>query len=351
MKGLILAGGHGTRLRPLTYSRQKQLLPVADKDIIFYLIEDLVSCGIRDIGIVIGPNKEQVQSEIGDGSRWGIKINYIFQNEPKGLAHAVMISQEFIQDSEFIMCLGDNIFSHSIKEFIDSFTNSEAEASILLTHVKHPEQFGLAYLNEDQTINKLVEKPEHPESDLGIVGVYAFKNSIFEVINNMQPSARGELEITDAIQQLIDQGKKVSHGFVKGWWEDTGNPASLLEANKLVLDKIDMKNEGTVEEGATIEGKVGIGQGTIIKSGSKIIGPCIIGENCEIKGNINPYTSIGNNVKIYDADIKYSIVLHNAEISTSKKIRNSIIGEGCKLTHNQEDKCELIIGDNSSLNM
>jgi glucose-1-phosphate thymidylyltransferase len=347
MKALILAGGKGTRLRPLTFSRQKQIIPVADKEIIAYVIEDIKEAGITDIGVVTGGALEGTLKEhVGDGSRWGVRITYVEQPEALGLAHAVKCAREFLGDDSFIMYLGDNLFKEGIKGFVENFNNTDSDAMILLTHVKHPEQCGLCYLNEDGSVNRLVEKPSHPETDLGIVGVYAFKPAIFEAIGNIQPSARGELEITDAISWLVDNGKKVSTSMVSGWWEDTGNHCDLLEANQLLLNKIELKNLGTIEEGVEIEGNVGIGQNTVVKSGSRIIGPCVIGDNCEIKGCVGPYTSIGNDVKLVDGCIENSIVLDGCYIDIRKKIVRSLIGAECKVLKAESDQ-EIIMGDKS----
>lgn len=346
MKAIILAGGKGTRLRPLTFCRQKQLLPIADKDLIYYIIEDLARSGIKNIGIVINPGQDQLREEVGNGGQWNISISYIIQPEPKGLAHALLCAAEFVDNDEFIMYLGDNLFSNSIKNFVEDFKNSEFDAKILLTHVKHPEEFGLAEIDNNRKVCRLVEKPAHPKTDLGIVGVYAFKPIIFEAAKSIKPSARGELEITDAIQWLIDNGKNVGFDLVQGWWEDTGNPADLLEANKLILEKLNLRNEGIIEEGAIIEGKVGIGKNTVIKAGSRIVGPTIIGENCEIKGNVGAFTSIGDNVKINNGNIDYSIILDNCLIEASQKISNSLIGANCKIQDHSE-KDQLIIADYS----
>jgi len=333
MKGLILAGGFGKRLRPITHTIQKQLIPIANKPIIVYIIEDLVNSGINKIGIVVGPNKEQIQSELGDGSKFGAEIDYIIQDNPGGLAHAVLVSKDFLQDDDFIMYLGDNLFSQNIKNFVETFNNSKAEAKILLTRVNDPQRFGIAVLNGSK-VTQVLEKPENPPSDLAITGVYAFRKSIWEAISKIQPSARGELEITDAIQWLINHNKQVDSEVIEGWWEDTGKPSALLVANQLILDhKLIEKNEAQVEDNVNIQGRVSIGKNTIIKQGTTIRGPLIIGDNCEIGPNayIGPYTAIGNNVKIKQTQIEHSIILENTEININKRIIDAVIGKNSKI--------------------
>ena len=358
MKGLILAGGHGVRLRPITHTKQKQLIPIANKPILFYVIEDLVKAGIADIGIIIGPNKDQVIKTVGDGSRWSVNITYIDQEHPLGLAHAVKISQDFIGKEDFIMYLGDNLLNYNLSEFIINFKNSGAKASILLTPVKDPQNFGVAKLNKKGEIIKLLEKPKNPPTNLAIVGVYAFKDLIFKAIDHITTSARGELEITDAIQWLVHNSYKVKSELVEGWWKDTGKADSLLEANHLILDsKIDISNKGKVEEGAIVSGRISIGEGTTIKKGACIRGPVIIGQNCFIESNvfIGPFTSIGNNVHISNGDIEYSIVLDHCKIDTSRKIVDSLVGENCTITSDSKEPInkgnKLVIGDNSNIKL
>jgi len=355
MKGLILSGGHGTRLRPLTYSQQKQLIPVANKPIIFYPIEDIVETGVKEIGIVIGPNREQITDIVGDGSRWGIKIEYIEQPEPLGLAHAVKISRDFLGDDDFVMYLGDNLLKGGIVKHVEKFNKSDASASILLCEVDNPQQFGVAELNKDGSIKKLVEKPKEPPSNLALAGIYLFKPEIFEAIGNINLSWRNELEITDAIQYLIDKESRVDSAIVEDWWKDTGKPKDILEANQLVLDEMEPSNEGKVEDGADISGKVTIGKGTVIKEKAKIKGPAIIGEDCEIGPDayIGPYTSIGNNSKIENAEIEYSVILDNATIRCREKIVDSLIGRDVKI-HGREKLPKghkLVVGDHSEVEL
>ena len=358
MKGLILSGGHGTRLRPITHTKQKQLIPIANRPILFYVIEELVKAGITDIGIITGPNKDQLINNVGDGSRWSVKITYIEQESPLGLAHAVKIAKDFIGEEDFIMYLGDNLLNDNITEFIVDFQNSNADASILLSPVKDPSNFGVAKLNKKGEVMQLLEKPKNPPSNLAVVGVYAFRKSIFKAIEHLKPSARGELEITDAIQWLLEHSYKVKSDLVEGWWKDTGKADSLLEANHLILDsKLEVLNKGTIEEGATVSGRVSIGEGAIIKKGACIRGPAIIGQNCFIGHNvfIGPFTSLGNNVEILNGEVEYSILLANSKINTNHKIIDSLIGENCTIVSdstipmNRGNK--LVIGDNSNIKL
>jgi glucose-1-phosphate thymidylyltransferase len=352
MKGLILSGGYGKRLRPITYNTQKQLIPIANKPIIFYAIEDLINVGIKDIGIIVGPNREQVMKTIGDGSKWGAKITYLQQDSPKGLGHAVQIAKNFIKDNCFVMYLGDVLVRGSIGEFVNKFVNFNIDSSILLTPVKTPQNFGVVKLDKNHRIIKVLEKPKKPPSNLAIAGVYIFRNSIFKALENVSFSKRGELEITHAIQWLIDNGYNVSYDIVKEWWKDTGTPESLLEANEFVLDQMRTSfNKGRIEDNVTITGRVSIDEETIIKNNSVIRGPVIIGKNCVIGPNtyIGPYTSIGNNVKIINSEIGRSIVFDNCCIDSRKRIIDSLIGQNCKITSAKSlpDGYKVVIGDGS----
>ena len=358
MKGLILAGGHGMRLRPITHTKQKQIIPIANKPILFYVIEDLAMAGISEIGIITGPNKDQIINTVGDGSRWNVKITYIEQEKPLGLAHAVKIAKDFIRDHDFIMYLGDNLLNYNINDFLVNFQNSNVEASILLTPVDNPQNFGIAKLGKNGEITQLLEKPKNPPTNLAIVGVYAFKNSVFKAIDHIKPSPRGELEITDTIQWLLKNNYKVKSELVQGWWKDTGTAESLLEANYLILDtKLEVLSKGKVENGAAISGRVHIGEGTVIKKGACIRGPVGIGQNCLIGSNvyIGPFTSIGNNVQVLNGEIEYSIILANCKISTNQRIVESIIGENCTITSENKEPInkgnKLVIGDNSNIKL
>jgi len=356
MKGLVLTGGFGTRLRPITHSQQKQLIPIANKPIAFYAIEDLVEAGIKEIGIIYGPNKDQVMKTIGNGDRWGIKITYIEQEYPKGLAHAVLISKDFIKEDPFVMYLGDNLLKEGIKNFVGDFENSDCEASILLTHVKNPQQFGVAKLDKKGNVVQLIEKPKKPPSDLALVGIYAFRKSIFDAVNNIKFSWRNELEITDAIQWLIDSGYKVNASITKNWWKDTGKPEDILEANHLILDTVSTRIEGKIEEEVKIRGRVWIEKGSLIKKGTIMRGPCIIGKNCKIGPNtyIGPYTSIGNNVIIENTEVESSIVMDETRIIDGKRIFDSLIGKGCEISSSSNSipkGHKLVLGDNSQVEL
>jgi glucose-1-phosphate thymidylyltransferase len=326
VKGLILSGGHGVRLRPLTYSQQKQLIPVANKPILFYCIEDLISAGIHSIGIIVGPNKEQVMETV-NSVQWDASFEFITQDSPAGLAHAVLTAKPYLGDDDFVMYLGDNLLMGGINHFIRDFSGSDVDASILLTHVSNPEQFGVALVDEQKkVIVKLLEKPKNPPSNLSIVGVYGLTPAIFEAIEHIKPSWRGELEITDALDWLITNKYTVRYSMVEGWWKDTGKPEDLLEANRLILDCMKTRNLGTIE-GSRVSGRLNVGMNTVIKNNSMIKGPVIIGEGCVISNSyIGPYTSIGNGSSIENAHIEDSIVMDNARIQDVDRIIESLIG-------------------------
>jgi len=351
MKGLVLSGGHGTRLRPLTYSQQKQLIPVANKPILFYAIEDVIEAGVDEIFIIVGPNKEQVIDTV-DSWDWEVKIDYIYQAEPKGLAHAVKISQEHIGDNSFVMYLGDNILKSGIVEFSKEFNKNGSDSSILLTQVSNPQQFGVADLNEDGSVRKLIEKPKKPPSNYALVGIYFFKPIIFEAVNSIKPSWRDELEITDAIQWLIDNGFKVRSNIVKDWWKDTGKPEDILDANRLVLDTIERNIMG-IEEDSRLFGRIEIGKGTLVKN-STIKGPCIIGKNCEIlESYIGPFTSIGDGCKLTGTEIEDSVILEGSSISSTNRLVECLIGKNVKIMKSQRipKGTKFVVGDNSELEL
>lgn len=349
MKGLILSGGHGTRLRPITYSQQKQLIPVANKPILFYAIGDVIEAGVKDIGIIVGPNKEQVIETVNNAN-FNARIRFIEQEAPVGIAHAVKISEDFIGDEPFIVYLGDNILKGGITRYVERFKKGEMDASILLTPYKNPSLFGCAELNEDGSIKRLIEKPKKPPSNLVLVGIYLFRPLIFEAVKNIKPSWRNELEITDAIQYLIEKGFKVHSETVDGWWKDTGKPEDIIEANQLVLDELEPYNEGTMED-STIKGRVGVGENTAINK-STIKGPVIIGRNSKIVNTyIGPYTSIGDNCEIINGEIECSIVMDGAKINCNKKIVDSLIGKGVKISERDQlpKGHRFVIGDDSEV--
>lgn len=304
MKGLILSGGKGTRLRPLTFTQAKQLVPVANKPVLFYGIEALADAGIRDIGIIVGDTKAEIKEACGDGQRWGIKITYIEQDEPLGLAHAVLVSEGFLGRDSFVMYLGDNILKSGIKSLVEEFKEKKPNSLILLTEVPNPQMFGVAELRGGKVV-RLVEKPKSPKSNLALVGVYMFDFHIFEAVRAIKPSWRNELEITDAIQYLVDQGYGVIPHLVSGWWKDTGKIEDILEANRLILENITTQVEGSVDAASKINGKVIIEKDVIVRN-STIRGPAIIGEKTEIVDSyIGPFTSVQRGCKIIQTEIEH----------------------------------------------
>jgi len=351
MKSLVLSGGTGTRLRPLTHTSAKQLIPVANKPVLFYALEDVRECGITDVGIIVGHTKDEVEAAVGDGSQFDIKVTYIKQEYPGGLAHAVLIAKDFLKEDSFVMYLGDNILKEGIINLFKEFNSSKCDALIAVCKVNNPERFGVVEL-EDGKIVKLVEKPKVPKSNLALAGIYFFRNSIFEAIKHIKPSWRNELEITDAIQQLIDMNYKVDYKEVTGWWKDTGKPEDILEVNQLLLKEIKSNIKGKVENDVSISGDVIIEENTVIHSGCKLLGPIIIGKNCEIGPNtyIGPYTSIGDNTKIIGGEIENSIVIGDSLIDCGRRIVESLIGRNSTIKSVKDDLPagnKLIIGEHS----
>ena len=351
MKGLILSGGKGTRLRPLTFTQAKQLVPVANKPVLFYGIEALKEAGIEDIGIVVGDTKDEIKEAAGDGSRWGLRITYIEQEAPLGLAHAVKISEGFLGDEPFVMYLGDNILKSGIKSLVEEFKEKKPNSLILLTEVPDPRLFGVAELKNGKVV-RLVEKPKKPMSNLALVGVYMFDSHVFEAVNAIKPSWRNELEITDAIQYLVDKGYEVHPHLVSGWWKDTGKIEDILEANRLILESIAGKIQGKVDETSKINGPVIIEEGVVVQN-SIIRGPAIIGRESEIIDSyIGPFTAIQERCKIIQTEIEHSIVLEGSEIrDVGSRIDESWIGRDVKIY-----KCppkpsvyRLIVGDKSEI--
>ena len=333
MKGLILSGGKGTRLRPLTFTQAKQLVPVANKPVLFYGIEALVGAGIRDIGIIVGDTKAEIREAVGDGRRWGddVRVSYIDQPEPLGLAHAVLIAEEFLAGEPFVMYLGDNILKSGIVSLVDSFRKKKPNALILLTPVPNPRMFGVAELENGKVV-RLVEKPQEPKSNLALVGVYMFDSHIFEAAKAIKPSRRNELEITDAIQFLVDSGYEVQPHLVSGWWKDTGKIEDILEANRLILETISGAVLGAVDDASRISGEVIIEKGVSVRS-STIRGPAIIGAGTEIADSyIGPFTSIQKNCRIIQTEIEHSIVLEGSEIvDVGSRIDESLIGREVRI--------------------
>ena len=349
MKGLILSGGKGTRLYPLTYTSAKQLIPVANKPVLFRVIETLGQVGISEIGIVVGDTAEEVKQAVGRGGRWGVNITYIHQPQPLGLAHAVKISREFLGDEPFVMFLGDNVIQGGIQALVDEFSQGEWNSQIVLKRVAEPQHFGVAVL-ENGDIVRLVEKPANPPSDLALVGIYMFDHHIHAAVEAIQPSWRGELEITDAIQYLIDRGFRVRPYIHHGWWIDTGKMADLLEANRLVLEEMEPRVEGYVDRDSRLDGKVIIEEGAEIIN-SVIRGPAIIGQHTRIvNAYVGPFTSIYHHVEIEDSEIEHSIVLeHSRVIEIPYRIEDSLIGRNVEIKRSpiKPKAYKLMLGDNS----
>jgi glucose-1-phosphate thymidylyltransferase len=352
MKALILCGGKATRLRPLTHTSAKQLLPVANKPILFYAIEAIRAAGIHDIGIIVGDTRAEVMAAVGDGAAWGCRITFIHQHEPLGLAHAVSVARDFLADEPFIMYLGDNLIEGGVAGFVEEFEREKPAAEILLKPVKNPQDFGVAELAPDGAIRRLVEKPPHPESDLALVGVYLFTSEIHTSIARIRPSARGELEITDAIQDLIDRGCRVLSHRLTGWWLDTGKKDDILEANRVVLDTVERDVGGEADAASEITGRVRIGPGTRLIN-STVRGPVVIGRNCRLTNAfIGPYSSIANNVTIEDVEMEHSIVLDNTSLrhldgrmADSLIARNVEVTRGARLPH----VYRFMLGDDSKV--
>ena len=354
MKGVILHGGHGTRLRPLTHTGPKQLIPVANKPISQYVLEDLRDSGMQDIAIILGDiMPEKVKNYYGDGSRFGINITYIYQEKPGGIAQAVGLTEDFIKDSAFVVYLGDNLLKGGTSKFVQEFQKKDLDAMILLCKVENPQQFGVAEFDKNGKLVKLIEKPKKPPSNYALTGVYFFKPAIFKMIKQLKPSWRGELEITEAIQLLIDAGYKVGYKIVEGWWKDTGTVEDIIEANILILDELESKIEGTVEDKTSLQGRVSIGKNAFIKKGALIRGPVIVGENTTIENEvyIGPYTSIGNSVKIKRGEIENSIIMDNCTIEITTKIIDSIIGANSEIITNQKGPKghRLVVGESSKI--
>ena len=345
MKGIILHAGHGTRLRPLTHTGPKQLLPIANKPMSQYCLESLIECGVKEIAIIIGGiAPEKVQEYYGDGSKFGIQISYIYQDKPLGIAHAVNLCREFVGNEKFIVFLGDNILIENLIDHAEKFSNSNFDAKILLCEVDNPSQFGIAEINDDGSIKKIIEKPRTPPSNLAVTGIYFFTPKIFEIIKDLKPSWRNELEITDALQKLVEQKCKINYSRVTNNWKDTGTPQDIIFANKMILTNMKDVFLGEKDKDAIMEGKIIVGKNTIIKSGTKIIGPVIIGNNCIINNGaqIGPNTSIGDHSEICQCKIKDSIVMSNCIIDGDFTIKDSIIALNSRISKNRQNNDEKI---------
>jgi glucose-1-phosphate thymidylyltransferase len=367
VKGLILSGGAGTRLRPITHTSAKQLVPVANKPILFYGIEDMAAAGIKEIGIITGETGAEVREAVGDGSRWGVDITYIPQEEPLGLAHCVLIARDFLGDDDFVMYLGDNMLQQGLTDFIERF---EAErrradqpsfdadhpapaAQILLTEVPDPHRFGVAEVDEEGHVVRLVEKPADPPSNLALVGVYLFTPAIHEAVAAIRPSARGELEITDAIQWLIDHGRRVRHDVLEGWWLDTGKKDPLLESNRRVLEELTPRVEGTLDATSQVDGRVVIEAGAELVN-SRVRGPAIIGSGTRLVDSyVGPFTAVAAGCEIVDSEIENSVVLERARISGVPRLVDSLIGRDTEVhrSGSRPKATRLMIGDHCSIDL
>jgi glucose-1-phosphate thymidylyltransferase len=366
VKGLILAGGSGTRLRPITHTSAKQLVPIANKPILFYGIEDMAEAGIREIGIVIGDDAtgEEIQEAVGDGSRFGVAVTYIPQDAPRGLAHCVLIARDFLGDDDFVMYLGDNMLEQGLTDFVTRFEDERSaaksprlgedgvtapSAQILLFKVDDPRQFGVADVGPGGEVRRLVEKPVDPPSNLALVGIYLFDPSIHEAVRGIEPSARGELEITDAIQWLIDQGHRVRHEILEGWWIDTGKKDPLLDCNRLILETLDQAVRGSVDADSQIDGRVVIEAGAEVVN-SRVRGPAIIGERTRIVNSyVGPFTSIAEDCEVVDTEVEHSVVLHHSRIVGIKRVVDSLIGRQVEVVRADAlpKATRLMLGDHS----
>jgi glucose-1-phosphate thymidylyltransferase len=367
MKALILAGGAGTRLRPITHTSAKQLVPVANKPILFYGLEAMAEAGIKDVGIIVGETAVEIKAAVGDGSRWALDVTYLPQEAPLGLAHCVLIARDFLGDDDFVMYLGDNLISQGVKVFVDRF---EAErdraqgasmaddykcpaAQILLARVPDPDRFGVAELDGKGRVVRLVEKPKVPPSDLALVGVYLFDPTIHEAVRAIQPSARGELEITDAIQWLVDNGHQVHSEQLQGWWIDTGKLTPLLEANRLILETLERRISGDVDEQSQVDGRVVIESGAVIER-STIRVPAIIGERTRIIDSfIGPFTAIDHDCEIVHSEVEHSVVLAHTSVKDVGRLEDSLLGQYVEVTRTQRRPraTRLMVGDHCQIDL
>jgi len=353
MKGIILHGGHGTRLRPLTHTGPKQLLAIANKPMSQYALEDLREAGITETAIIIGDvYPEKVKEFYGDGSKFGVKITYIYQDKPSGISHAIKLCKDFVKNEKFVVYLGDNILRKGLQEYTKKFQSSQADAMILLCKVDEPSRFGIAEL-DGKKIKKISEKPKNSVSNLAVIGVYFLTPKIFDIIDKLKPSWRGELEITDALQLLMTEGNMIEHDTVTGWWKDTGTPEDILHANQLVLDSIGTSNQFQLQSGSQVQENIVIGKNCTISRDSFIKSPVIIGDNCIIGPavRIGPYVSIGNNSILKHCDIENSILMEDCNIDTKIHISDSIIAHGSEITNHPDKKHQFLLGERSQVKL
>jgi len=345
LKGIILHGGHGTRLRPLTHTGPKQLLPIANKPMSQYGIEAIKDAGITEIAIIIGGiGMNKVKEYYGDGTKFDLKFSYIEQDEPRGISHAISLCKDFVGDEKFVVFLGDNILKDNISNYIQEFEKSTAEASIVLCEVDNPSRFGIADVKDGKII-KIIEKPKNPTSNLAVIGVYLLNPSIFRIIKNLKPSWRNELEITDALQMFLDENAKIIYNTVSENWKDTGTPEDIIQANKIILKDLDPYFDGTKDDDVELIGKILVGKNTHIKQGCILEGPVIIGSNCIIDSgaHVGPNTSVGDNTKISKCNISDSIIMSNCRINCDIKIKQSIISTNSTINANLENEDKLLL--------
>ena len=351
IKGLVLSGGAGTRLRPITHTRAKQLVPVAGKPVLFYGLEAMAAAGITQVGIIIGDTGAEIRAAVGDGSRFGLEVTFIPQDAPRGLAHAVLTAEEFIGESAFCMYLGDNLLRDGVAGFVDEFRAGDADAMILLQHVPNPSEYGVAELDASGAVKQLVEKPKEPKSDLALVGVYLFTSAIFDAARKLEPSWRGEYEITDAIQGMVDSGLRVEPHVVTGWWKDTGQLVDMLEANRLVLDAIETDIQGTVID-SKIEGRVVIQAGATVER-CHIRGPVVICAGATVRdAYVGPYSAISEDALVERAEIEHAILLERSSIvGIDTRIEDSLIGADCEIRRSDAIRSanRLLVGDGSRI--
>jgi glucose-1-phosphate thymidylyltransferase len=352
MKALVLSGGSGTRLRPITHTSAKQLVPVANKPVLFYGLEAIAAAGVTDVGIIVGDTAPAIEAAVGDGSKFGIKATYIRQTAPLGLAHAVLVARDFLGDDDFVMYLGDNFIVGGITDLVEEFTATRPDARIMLARVSDPSSFGVAELDEvSGRVKNLEEKPKQPKSDLALVGVYLFTPAIHEAVASLKPSWRGELEITEAIQWLLDNGRTVNSTTITGYWKDTGNVTDMLEVNRLVLEGLEPRLDGTVSDDSEVIGRVVVEDGATV-SGSRIVGPAIIGAGSTVTGSyVGPFTAIDERCSVDDSEIEYSIVLSRASIRGVRRIEASLIGHDAEVTPAPRvpRAHRLVLGDHSKV--
>ena len=353
MKGIILHGGHGTRLRPLTHTGPKQLLPIANKPMSEYCLESIKDAGITEIAIIIGGvGSNKVKEYYENGEKFGVKITYIQQDEPRGIAHAIGLCKEFIDNEKFLVFLGDNIIQKSIKDFVENFKNSDYDSTVLLCEVDNPSRFGIADVKDGKII-KITEKPKNPTSNLAVTGIYLLTPLIFEIIDNLKPSWRNELEITDALDDLLKQNQNISYERITDYWKDTGTPDDIIHANGEIIKKMEKKFEGKKEKDVVLDGKIIVGKNSDIESNVKIIAPVIIGSNCKILENsiIGPNVSIGDDSIISISSIKNSIIMEKCRINSFTKIKNSIIANNSDIKDEEGDEKIFLLGEGSKISL